>query len=233
MKYAGTLSGHDTSVTAKLLRKIVLMLATAAIGTCVSADGIIEGSMTLGERKAKRRHPARYQRPAEVKPGKRPPPQAVIYLESESATRAVNVPQEPLVLHQRNYQFLPAILPIQVGSRIAFPNEDPEYHNVFSYSAAKAFDLGRYRKEEAPPVITFDKPGEIKLFCEIHSHMRGTILVLETPYFTMSTNNGNYRIKDVPAGTYTLRAWAQSKIIHEAEIDVPDNGVLRVDVMER
>ena len=73
---------------------------------------------------------------------------------------------------QQHFQFLPAVLPVQTGTLVEFPNLDDSYHNVFSYSKAKRFDLGRYRKDEKPPAIVFDKPGAVKLYCEIHEHMR-------------------------------------------------------------
>lgn len=93
-------------------------------------------------------------------------------------------------------------------------------HNVFSYSKAKRFDLGRYLKEEKPPVVTFDQPGVAKLYCEIHEHMRGTIFVLETPYFTKTDTNGVFRLPGLPAGRFKLKAWADEKNAFERDVEV-------------
>src|SRR5207248_11305232 len=96
-------------------------------------------------------------------------------------------------------------LPIEVGTRVEFPNLDDTYHNIFSYSPTKRFDLGRYRPEERPiPSVVFDKPGLVTLRCDIHEHMRGLILVLSTPYFVMTDTAGRFRLVKLPAGTYQL-----------------------------
>ncbi len=113
---------------------------------------------------------------------------------------------------------------------MAFPNGDDFYHNVFSYSKPKRFDLGRYRKDDRPPpVIVFDKPGVVKLFCEIHQHMRGVVLVLDTPYFTCTQTNGEYRLENLPAGHYVLKAWVDEKHEYEKPVSLQPGTPLRVD----
>ena len=109
------------------------------------------------------------------------PPIAVVYLEGNFAPPA-SLPMKAVT--QKDMDFLPALLPIQTGTRVEFPNEDDTYHNIFSYSPAKRFDLGRYRPDERPiPSEVFDKAGLVTLRCDIHEHMRGLILVLNTPHF--------------------------------------------------
>ena len=93
-------------------------------------------------------------------------------------------------LEQEGYQFRTGLLVVQTGTRVEFPNRDDDYHNVFSLSKTKRFDLGRYRKDEAPPSVTFDKAGVVRLFCEIHQHMRGVVLVVDSPYFTTTDESG-------------------------------------------
>lgn len=115
-------------------------------------------------------------------------------------------PEEMPVLNQKNIAFEPHILPIVVGTTVRFPNSDLVFHNVFSYSKPKTFDLGRYPKGKSK-YITFDKPGIVKVFCEIHSQMSAIIIVLENPYFSLTDENGNFSIPDVPPGTYKLAVW--------------------------
>ena len=170
--------------------------------------------------------PARYGgQPGEVAPPD--PPAAVVYLEG-------HFPNVPESKHSTNEvlqfgaQFRPALLPVEVGTPVEFPNRDDFYHNVFSYSKTKRFDLGRYRKTDPSPVVVFDKPGVVKLYCEIHQHMRGVILVLDTPYFTRTTN-GVYRLTDLPAGKYVLKAWVDEKHTYETPVELEPAQQLHVD----
>ena len=117
------------------------------------------------------------------------PPLAVVYLDG-AFPRSASAPVKEVA--QKDLTFVPALLPIQVGTTVEFPNLDDTYHNIFSYSPTKRFDLGRYRPEERPiPSEVFDKPGLVKLRCDIHEHMRGLILVLRTPYFVMTDTAGH------------------------------------------
>jgi hypothetical protein len=110
-----------------------------------------------------------------------------------------------------------------VGTTVQWPNNDDIYHNVFSMSEAKQFDLGFYRSDEIKRVI-FDKPGRVDVFCSIHTRMSCIILVLENPFFSSTDKNGNYRISNVPAGTYRLRAWHERLPGQVKTITVPETG---------
>jgi plastocyanin len=156
------------------------------------------------------------------------PPLAVVYLEGNFA-RPASLPTKEVA--QRDLTFIPALLPIEVGTKVQFPNLDDQYHNIFSYSPAKRFDLGRYRPEERPiPSVTFDQPGLVTLRCDIHEHMRGLILVLNTPYFVMSDTAGRFRLDKLPAGHYTLKAWIDSRTTREKPIDLTNGQTLHVDL---
>jgi plastocyanin len=152
----------------------------------------------------------------------------VVYLEGQfpAASNSASVTNRML---QLGMQFRPALLPIRVGTKIAFPNGDDFYHNVFSYSKPKRFDLGRYRKEDLPPIETFDKPGVVKLYCDIHQHMRGVILVLDTPYFTRTDTNGVYRLQNLPTGSYVLKAWVDEKHVYEKPVSLEPGQSLHLD----
>src|SRR5438093_7393828 len=133
------------------------------------------------------------------------PPLAVVYLDG-SFPQSGSLPTKEVT--QKDLTFIPALLPVRVGTKVEFPNLDDTYHNIFSYSPAKRFDLGRYRPDGRPiPSQVFDKPGLVTLRCDIHEHMRGLILVLNTPYFVMTDTSGGFRLEGLPAGHYTLKAW--------------------------
>src|SRR5438128_221436 len=115
-----------------------------------------------------------------------PPPSAltdvVIYLEGATSGRGLHPPP---VLAQYGKSFRPLLLPVKVGTAVSFPNKDAFFHNVFSYSKLKRFDLGRYPTGESRSVV-FDQVGLVKVFCEIHANMKANILVLDTDTFTMA-----------------------------------------------
>jgi plastocyanin len=155
------------------------------------------------------------------------PPLAVVYLEG-AFPRPASLPTKQVA--QKDLTFVPALLPIRVGTSVEFPNLDDTYHNIFSYSPAKRFDLGRYRAEERPiPVQVFDKLGLVTLRCDIHEHMRGLILVLNTPYFAMTDTDGHFRLSGLPAGHYTLKAWIDSRTTREKAVELKNGQTLRVD----
>ena len=155
------------------------------------------------------------------------PPLAVVYLDGPFPQPA-SLPTKQVT--QKDLTFVPALLPVRVGTKVEFPSLDDTYHNIFSYSPAKRFDLGRYRPDERPvPSEVFDKPGLITLRCDIHEHMRGLILVLNTPYFVMTDPSGHFRLSGLPAGHYTLKAWVDSRTTREKPVDLKNGQTLHVD----
>lgn len=138
-------------------------------------------------------------------------------------------PTRHVELRQRGQAFVPRVLPIRVGTVVDFPNDDPFYHNVFSYSSAKRFDLGRYGKGKSRSE-TFEQPGLVKVFCDIHSDMAAYILVLETPHFTVPENGGEFAISDVPAGTYLATAWHPDLAPWTGTISVPAEGAVTLEI---
>lgn len=155
------------------------------------------------------------------------PPVAVVYLEG-----AFPRPTTPLIAQvtQKDLTFTPSLLPVQVGTRVEFPNFDDTYHNIFSYSSAKRFDLGRYRSDEKPvPSVVFDAAGLITLRCDIHEHMRALILVLDTPYFVITDTDGSFKLSSLPAGRYVLKAWVNSRTTKEQNVELKDDSILKVN----
>ena len=155
------------------------------------------------------------------------PPLAIVYLEGATAHPS-SLPTRQVT--QKNLAFQPALLPVQVGTRVEFPNLDDTYHNIFSYSPAKRFDLGRYRPDERPiPSQLFDKPGLVTLRCDIHEHMRGLILVLETPYFVITDTSGNFRLSGISPGHYLAKAWLDSRTTRQQPVELREGELHHLD----
>ncbi|MFN0149154.1 MAG: hypothetical protein ACKVU1_00400 [bacterium] len=132
-------------------------------------------------------------------------------------------------LRQKNQAFAPRVLAVPVGATVSFPNDDPFYHNVFSYSAAKRFDLGRYGSGKSKD-LTFDKPGLVKVFCEIHSDMVGYIAVLESDLFTMPARDGAYDIAGLAAGEYEVKVWHPDLSEWSSRVAIPESGAATLDI---
>ena len=107
---------------------------------------------------------------------------------------------------QKDEQFAPHLVAVTAGSTVAFPNEDPFFHNVFSLSRGAAFNLGRYPSGSSRSK-TFNRAGIVKVFCEIHSHMSAVVRVFENAWFIVPNEDGTYAIDGVPSGDHTLVAW--------------------------
>lgn len=149
--------------------------------------------------------------------------QGVVYLDP-APRAAFDVRDEPRArMDQKNERFVPHVLAIVAGTTVDFPNSDPTYHNVFSLSKARRFDLGRYAAGRSKSV-RFDQPGIVRVFCDIHSHMSAFILVFSHRYFAVTDDEGRYRIDNVPPGTYSVVAWHESLPSDTRRVSVPDGG---------
>ena len=151
----------------------------------------------------------------------------VIYLVPDQPTGPRPSGPTPSIM-QKNAIFEPRVLPVQVGTTVEFPNEDDIYHNVFSFSNAKPFDLGLYKNESKS--ITFEEAGRIDVFCAIHKDMSCIILVLDTPWFTVADKKGRYSFRDIPAGSYQLVAWHERLPEHREAVTVLEEDVLTIDI---
>lgn len=199
--------------------------------------GAIEGNVRITEKLTAQRMRFR------LYPGARPVPplpnhdvrndeyrNVVIYLKSDAP------PPQPEHSGDRVYKmaqegetFIPHVLPIPVGSTVEFPNLDPIFHNVFSLSGARTFDLGRYPQGDSKSV-TFDRPGIVPVFCHIHSDMSAIILVLDSPWYTVPDADRRYRISGIPAGAYTLVAWHERAVPVEKQVEVKEGQTLELDL---
>jgi hypothetical protein len=114
-------------------------------------------------------------------------------------------------MDQVDKTFVPGVLPVLVGTQVLFPNRDNIRHHVYSFSRARSFELPLYKGEDAPPVL-FDKPGVVKIGCNIHDWMSAIIVVLPNSHFAMTDAAGKFSLAGMRPGSYSLVAWhAQSK----------------------
>jgi plastocyanin len=222
---------------------VVLSLALAALGLALSAacestlaaqeprpaSGTIRGRVEL------RRAAAGSERPAVAElgmPGPREPVdrrRSVVYLETAPQPAFETPAPGRAVLDQRNETFLPPLLAITAGSTVEFPNSDRVYHNVFSLSKPRRFDLGRYPRGRSRSVV-FERPGVVRVFCEIHSHMSAYILVFAHRFFAVTDAEGRYRLEAVPPGSYTLALWNDGALRARRELRVEADAVVELDL---
>jgi plastocyanin len=154
---------------------------------------------------------------------------AVVYFETAPRGAFEDRDTGRATLDQRNERFVPHVVAITVGAVVDFPNNDRTYHNVFSLSKTRRFDLGRYAAGRSKSV-RFDRPGIVRVFCDIHSHMNAFILVFAHRFFAVTDAAGRYQIDGVPPGTYTLSAWVDGGVRDQRAITVaPDARHLEVD----
>jgi plastocyanin len=153
---------------------------------------------------------------------------SVVYLDAAPRGAFEASESSRVVMDQRNETFVPHVLAIMTGTTVDFPNSDAFYHNVFSLSKIARFDLGRYAAGRSRSV-RFDKPGIVRVFCDIHSHMNAFILVFSHPFFALTTTDGRYDIGNVPPGTYNVIAWNEGTASEPKAVTVPDGGVAELD----
>jgi plastocyanin len=160
------------------------------------------------------------------------PTDAVVYVDhvpaaAESGLARIQAPLPRLA--QKDQAFVPRVLGIAAGTVVDFPNLDPIYHNVFSLSPVRRFDLGKYPRGNSRQV-QFSKPGLVNVYCEIHSDMEGFVLVLPHHGFARPSANGEYTLPPLPAGHYLLRVWHPDLGEQSVSVDVPATGVVTANL---
>jgi plastocyanin len=186
-----------------IARGLLVLAALPALATLASAatvNGRINGTLP-----PLRKSPDLYGKYRRGQPAPELPNPLLVVLMPADGSTPPTVTKRP-VIDQKDERFQPSALVVQTGTTVGFLNSDAYYHNVFSLSAPRKFDLGRYRKGTSRPV-TFDKPGLVRLFCDIHPGMLGYVLVTPSPWGAAASPEGNFAITDVPPGRYDVLVW--------------------------
>ena len=219
------------AATLTLLAVAMALVPLGAVDGQPPPNGAIRGRLDI-----RRLAPLPQPRPGVGDLGGRRPPgvadvrRGLVYL--EVAPRSAFDEREPgrAVMDQRNETFLPRLLAIQTGTTVDFPNSDFTFHNVFSLSRARRFDLGRYAAGKSKSV-RFDRPGVVRVFCDIHSHMSAFVVVFNHPYFRVTDADGRFRIDQVPPGTYTVIGWYEGEARAQRSVTVTAGAVTDLELV--
>jgi plastocyanin len=145
--------------------------------------------------------------------------EVVVYVDG---VRALPRPASATMV-MKGKSFTPRVVVVPVGGTVEFPNQDSIFHNVFSLSGENRFDLDLYKRPKSGS-WTFQHPGLVRVYCNIHPQMSAVVLVRDNPYFTRAAQDGSFVIEEVPAGQYTLRAWHERAGEVALELAVPAHG---------
>ena len=200
------------------LALLLLIAGTPGDSAAQASTGRIEGTVTLSRALVERRVRFRiYSEPGKgATPASQPAPElkdeyanVVVYLELDGDRALMREPSkhpEHPAMTQKGERFIPHVLPILQGTTVGFPNEDEIFHNVFSLSGPRRFDLPKYPAGSSRSV-NFPRAGVVNVFCHIHADMSAVVLVLDNPFFTKPGPDGRFALADVPPGDYVLVAW--------------------------
>ena len=209
-----------------------MFLAAIFLGAVTVQAGIVQGKVPFMSDGSARIAIEKYTGKISGQVAPAPPTVAGVWLESRSVKAPARVPD--VTVRQTGYQFSKSLITVPVGTRVFFPNDDVDHHNVFSLSRTRRFDLGRYKKGDSQiPSVNFPKPGLVNLRCEIHEHMRATILVVDSPYYTTTDQQGNFTLKNVASGDYILHAQIDKRTRWSQPITVKAGLVLKVDSLRK
>ena len=145
----------------------------------------------------------------------------VVFLESDSLSTPKPV---TATVSQSDERFDPDMVIVTAGSTVSFPNSDPIFHNVFSLSKVREFDLGYY-PAGATRTVKFDKPGVVQVYCHLHPNMYASILVVPNNWYVRPSDQGNFEFSSIPPGNYQVVVWHKSAGLFRKRIQVTPGGV--------
>ena len=207
----------------------LVVLRPAALQTQTGRTGSIRGRVELrGPMPTVERRPSVAELGTPLHHDSPDRTRSVVYLETAPRGAFDQGNGGRAVMDQRNETFVPHVLAITTGTTVEFPNSDRFFHNVFSLSKTRPFDLGRYATGRSK-AIRFDRSGIVRVFCDIHSHMNAFILVFSHPFFGMTDVEGRYRIDNVPPGSYNVIAWHEGVASEPKPVVVPEGGATELD----
>jgi len=212
-----------------LIGILVLGLGGGAATNPSPRAGTIQGRVTIGAVAARSPRPAIADlgdHRADAVDRRR----AVVYLKAAPREAFDELPAGRARMDQKGEQFVPRVLAITVGTTVDFPNTDTTFHNVFSLARIRTFDLGRYPPHRSGSV-TFERPGIVPVFCDIHSNMSAYILVFNHPFFALTDPDGRYAIPGVPPGTYELRVWSELGTVESRRVVVGDGETVEMNFL--
>jgi plastocyanin len=221
------------------MARIILAITFLVLSAAAWAEDI-HGTVIIKHRLTRKRvtaAPTLYQRgPAvELRSDRQDDPLAVerarvvVYIEGQffpapMTTASLATPSITATMEQKDRRFIPELLAVPAGSTVSFPNLDPIFHNVFSLSKGKSFDLGNYSRNQTR-LVTFIKPGIEFINCHLHPNMSAAIVVTPNKWCAVADRNGQFNLRDVPAGPYTLVAWHKAAgCIKQTVNVVPNRG---------
>jgi plastocyanin len=218
---------------------LTVLIVSGAVNGCLYSQNI-EGTIVIKQKLTKRRVTAPvplYERgpTVELNADSEEDPLAfersrvVVYLEGRFP-QPVPASQAVAKMEQRNRRFFPEVLAIQAGSQVSFPNLDPVFHNIFSLSAAKTFDLGNYSKGDTR-LVTFSEPGIVYVNCHLHSNMAATIVVAPNRWYSMADRDGKFTLRDVPPGKYTIVAWHKAAGYFRQQVQIAPGRTEHVEFL--
>jgi plastocyanin len=222
------------------LRSLLLHCCIPAVGIALPAQAIT-GNIVIKKKLTKPSVTASvsvYQRGTTVKLGKDDSldpiaferSRVVVYLEGPGVSGQSPAGIPSAQIQQLDRRFSPDLVVVPSGSTVSFPNMDPIFHNIYSLSKPKSFDLGNYDKGQTRKV-TFSTPGIVEIYCHLHPNMQATVVVTPNRWFARPDRDGNYRIPDVPPGQYTLVAWHKTAGFFRKTIAVENGHVSTADFL--
>lgn len=151
----------------------------------------------------------------------------VVYLESKSLKKEYPPLEKHSTLDQKNLVFSPRVLPILKGTTVDFLNSDDVQHNIFAPGKVEKFNLGTWGLGGTRS-YAFNKPGEVVVLCNVHSEMVAYIVVLENPYFVKTEKEGNFRMENIPPGTYQLKTWHEKMKSAPQEVTIAKGEIKEI-----